>query len=278
MFISSNKTSFHEKYRIIGEHVTDYNFSPHMHDQCEYIYVKKGTCFLYVNSELVTLNSGEAFFLIPWQLHSIESEKNSELYIVTFSNEAIAFFDEYIDIDNCSSNPYIPSKNVNEIVFSELVGKKCSSIITLCACANLICNDFLKNNPQPKANKKSGTDNTISINATKFMRLHYKEKITLPQVAKAVGTSASYLSRVLSNTNSLGFAGYLDELRISYAQMLLRTTDMKIAEIAKASGYSNIRTFNRKFKEHFFQSPTELRKDEKQESKNNSYEKKNGDS
>lgn len=269
MFISSNKTSFHDKYRVIGEHVTDYAFSPHMHDQCEYIYIQKGSCFVYVNFEQITLNAGEAFFLIPWQLHSIESRKSSELYIVTFSNEAIAFFDEHIDTDNYSTRPYIPSESVNNMVFSELVDRKCSSVITLCACANLICADFLKNNPQPKAHEKSGTDNTIALNATKYMRTHYKEKLTLPQVARAVGTSASYLSRVLSSNNNLGFAGYLDELRISYAQMLLRTTDMKIADIARNSGYSNIRTFNRKFKEHFYQSPTELRKEEKQESINN---------
>ncbi len=269
MFISSNKTSFHDKYRVIGEHVTDYTFSPHMHDQCEYIYIKKGSCFLYVNFELVTLNEGEAFFLVPWQLHSIESGKNSEMFIVTFSNEAIAFFDEHIDIDNYSAKPYIPSEDVNKTVFSELVDKKCSSVIALCACANLICNDFLKNNPQPKGADKSGADNTIALNATKYMRTHYKEKLTLPQVARAVGTSASYLSRVLGSANSLGFAGYLDELRISYAQMLLRTTDMKIADIARSSGYSNIRTFNRKFKEHFHQSPTSLRKEEKMESEKN---------
>lgn len=266
MFISNNKTSFHEKYRVIGEHVTDYSFSPHMHDQCEYIYVKKGCCSVYVNFEIVSLKSGEAFFIIPWQLHSIESQIGCEMYIVTFSNEAIAFFDEYVDIDNYCTKPYIPSKSVNETVFSQLVDRKCSSIISLCACANLICDDFLKNNPQPKSDEKGFSDNTIAINATKYMRNHYKEKITLPQVARAVGTSASYLSRVMNNSNSLGFAGYLDELRISYAQMLLRTTDMKIADIAKSAGYSNIRTFNRKFKEHFHQAPTSLRKEEKTES------------
>lgn len=269
MLISSNKTSFHNKYRVIGEQVADYVFSPHMHDQCEYIFVKKGTCFIYVNSERITLTEGEAFFIIPWQLHSIEGQKGSEMYIVTFSNEAIAFFDEHIDIDNCSTQPYIPNKNVNDTVFSQLVEQKCSSIIALCACANLICDDFLKNNPQPKKSEKNGADSTIALHATKYMRTHYKEKLTLPQVAREVGTSASYLSRVLGQANSLGFSGYLDELRISYAQMLLRTTDLKIADIAKSAGYSNIRTFNRKFKEHFFQSPTELRKEEKQESKKN---------
>lgn len=269
MVISSNKTSFHDKYRVIGEHVTDYVFSPHMHDQCEYIYVKKGSCIVYANSELVSLYEGEAFFLIPWQLHSIEGQSGSEMYIITFSNEAIAFFDEHIDTDNYRTAPYVPSKNVNDMIISELVNKKCSSVITMCACANLICGDFLKNNPQPAGSEKSGADNTIALNAAKYMRNHYKEKLTLTQVARAVGTSASYLSRVLSRYNSLGFTGYLDELRISYAQMLLRTTDMKISDVAKSAGYSNIRTFNRKFKEHFYQSPTSLRKDEKQESENN---------
>lgn len=269
MFILSNKTSFHDKYRVIGEHVADYVFSPHMHDQCEYIFVEKGVCFVYINSELITLNEGDAFFVVPWQLHSIEGQKGSEMYIVTFSNEAIAFFDEHIDIDNYSTKPYRPSESVNKTVFPQLVEQKCPNVITLCACANLICADFLKNNPQPKGAEKSGADSTIAINAAKYMRTHYKEKLTLPQVAKAVGTSAAYLSRVLSSTNSLGFSGYLDELRISYAQMLLRTTDMKIADIARSSGYSNIRTFNRKFKEHFYQSPTSLRKEEKRESEKN---------
>ena len=263
MVISRSKINFRENCRVIAEHVTDYTFAPHMHNECEYICMLAGECTLRINFGTVKLAPGEAFFFMPWQLHSVEGCPGSEMYIITFSNTAVGFFDDIADTDCSTAKPYIPSADINAIVENELIKNDCADVAALCACANLLVADFFRHNPQLNKGADPASAGHIVHAAAKFVREHYREELTLMQVAEAVGTSASYLSRVMNLKNELGFSKYLNELRISHAQMLLRTTDMRIADIARDSGYTNIRTFNRIFKEHFHCSPSDMRNDEK---------------
>ena len=56
------------------------------------------------------------------------------------------------------------------------------------------------------------------------------------------------------------FVGYVNELRLNRAAMLLVTTDKPIIEIASISGFNNLSNFNRAFKMHFNKTPSAYRK------------------
>lgn len=56
---------------------------------------------------------------------------------------------------------------------------------------------------------------------------------------------------------------YLTNYKLHYARNLLRSTDMKIIDIAMNSGYSTISQFQVNFKAKYGVSPSEFRKNGK---------------
>ena len=68
---------------------------------------------------------------------------------------------------------------------------------------------------------------------------------------------ARALFKEMMNTT---FVGYVNELRLNHAALLLVTTDSPIIEIASKSGFNNLSNFNRAFKMHFGKTPSAYRK------------------
>ena len=88
---------------------------------------------------------------------------------------------------------------------------------------------------------------------------HYQEGITVSDIARAVGTSASYLSRVFKEITGATVIQSMNQKRLGKAKNYLDTTDMKIYEIADALGFENITYFSRFFKKHTGMSPKEYK-------------------
>jgi len=74
--------------------------------------------------------------------------------------------------------------------------------------------------------------------------------LSIAQVGNAFAQGSDY--------NSV--ADFIRDCRLEHARILLKTTDMKVADIAAASGFSRPTTFNHDFKARFNLSPTEYRR------------------
>jgi len=74
--------------------------------------------------------------------------------------------------------------------------------------------------------------------------------LNIAQVGSAFAQGSDY--------NSV--ADFIRDCRLEHARILLKTTDMKVADIAAASGFSRPTTFNHDFKARFNLSPTEYRR------------------
>lgn len=73
--------------------------------------------------------------------------------------------------------------------------------------------------------------------------------LKIADVAKALGTNATYVSRCINAERGATFSQFVNAYRISHAQQLLRQQpDMKIAALSTASGFANETTFFRAFK------------------------------
>lgn len=88
---------------------------------------------------------------------------------------------------------------------------------------------------------------------------NYREKPSLAEYAKDLCYSVPYLSAKFTKEVGMGFAEYLQGLRLEQACMLLETTDMPISRIANAVGYENLKHFNAIFKNKFQLTPREFR-------------------
>lgn len=78
---------------------------------------------------------------------------------------------------------------------------------------------------------------------TQFMAEHYREPLAVPTIAEAVGLHPKYLMRVFKKHCRVSVWEYLTQLRISHAQRLLITSDLKVLDIAMESGFSSAAPF-----------------------------------
>ena len=111
--------------------------------------------------------------------------------------------------------------------------------------------------------KKLDIGNTLTEESARIA--HYlggqfhDPELTLEKIARKVGIGAPRISTILQKAYNLTFKQYLNQIRVTEAERLLKETDRSITEIGFAVGYNNITHFNRVFKQNTDRSPTEFR-------------------
>ena len=98
--------------------------------------------------------------------------------------------------------------------------------------------------------------------AEKYVRDNYCDpNISLISAARHVGMSAAHFSTVFSQATGRSFITYLTALRIERAKELLRTTGMRLSDIAMEIGYNEPNYFSHVFRKTVGVTPKEYRRD-----------------
>ena len=82
-----------------------------------------------------------------------------------------------------------------------------------------------------------------------YVSRHFAEPLTIPAIAKAIDIHPTSATKMFKKICGMNLIHYLTQHRILHAQRLLATTDMKILDIALASGYRSASRFYAAFKE-----------------------------
>lgn len=92
--------------------------------------------------------------------------------------------------------------------------------------------------------------NSKHINACKeYVYSHIKERITIEDLADALGVSASYLSRLFKKEAGISVSAYIRKQKIDMAKNLLRFSDYSMIEIANRLSFSSQSHFIQQFRE-----------------------------
>jgi AraC-like DNA-binding protein len=110
-----------------------------------------------------------------------------------------------------------------------------------------------------KESHTNGAEPVRIWKARNFIHEHCGEEISLRHVAQAAGTSANYLSEKFKEATGINFVRYVAQLRYEKATQLLRQSELRVSEIAFATGFQSLSQFNRTFKKFAGKSPTEYR-------------------
>jgi two-component system response regulator YesN len=94
-----------------------------------------------------------------------------------------------------------------------------------------------------------------------FIQTHLKEELTLPEIASMVNMSESHFSHIFKKETGISLGEYINQVRIEQAKYLLKTSDLKINEIADEVGICNPNYFSTQFKRRTGMSPLEYRQD-----------------
>lgn len=95
--------------------------------------------------------------------------------------------------------------------------------------------------------------------AVEYIKMHYMEPISLPEVAEHVGVTPNYLCKRFQEHTEMKFTAYVNFMRVRQAQILLLTTSMRIAAISDAVGYTDPSYFIRMFRQYTKYTPMQFR-------------------
>ena len=251
----------HEIYGIYGQSLA---YAPHLHNHLELVGLIEGKAMAYGEEKVYEINSGDAFFIFPNQIHHYEKIADENYILLLFPMDILP---EYTSVfqSKVPKSALIPGALKNRHVLrsmQEILALKDSTesgsyrdYLTkgylLILFGQLFALSELEDTPH------------VDVQTVKLLLDycigHYKEEISLDQVASRLHLSKFYISHLFSQKLHLSYSDYIRSLRISEACRLLTETSLGITEISYQVGFPTPRTFNRAFLKYVGRTPREYR-------------------
>ena len=241
-------------------HEEKYNFHLHIHQYVELTLVLDGELRISVDGgEDEIAKAGDFILIFPFQSHKYSSDKVNKFVIYTFSPSLISDF-FLLTAGRVGRNAVFHADNATTELFkSKIIKGNDLNYYSIRACLYAMLGDFTKRVELRNRSNDSG----ILQNLVTYINEHYKEPLTLEEVAKAVGYSKSYLSHCIKSSFSFGFPTLLACIRCEAAKTLILETTKTSLEISEECGFGCERSFNRQFGAITGMSPGKYKKTSK---------------
>ncbi len=234
------------------------NFSAHIHEDIELVYVKEGGGYGDCNGKRYRLTPGSFFMAFPNQVHRYADCVPGEYLVLIVKPSALLSYGEvFLEGEPSSALWQAEDENVVyllERALAEYKEEGDSPVIR--AYLTALFGKLLRHYPIEK-NRVSG-DTVLEI--LQYCARHYKEDLSVASIAEELKLSRSSVSHIFSLRIGMNFCDYLNGLRLSDAVSLLKNKSYSITEVAERSGFSTLRTFNRAFLKQYGVSPSLYRK------------------
>ena len=279
------KATLHERdiltnefpFRLIVNENKRFIWPMHWHNASELLYVKKDNFPITVNNKEHLLQERDIVLIPGGRLHGFNSTSTTGIRI--FINFDLSMLDSVVGINRMSSvfqdTLFIRAKEdpqFHRIAEREILricedNQKQGATRQLAILARLL--DFLSvlyrgfSDKMIQAAEQS--ENSIKgfeviTEAFSFIEQNYMEEIQLEDIARAVGFSECYFSRIFKKITGKNFRQYLTEVRLNKAEGLLMDPNITVASVAYAAGFNSLATFERVFRQSNGCTPTEYRR------------------
>lgn len=203
---------------------------------------------------LIEMKLGESEKVINMfeQFYSLLSKINQ------FSQEYIRgrFLELVIDAHReiCETEDDVEEININYMVaLQSIMRVESISEIKLHASRMLICiTDYYS----AKYNKKH---NALVERIKRYVNQHYKDNISLTEIAGEVFMSPTYICAVFKRETGKTINEYMIEMKMNEAKKMLESTKVKIMDISEDLGYENSQYFSYSFKKYTGETPQQYR-------------------
>lgn len=92
-----------------------------------------------------------------------------------------------------------------------------------------------------------------------YVKINFKEEITLDEIANLVSMTVPSFCRYFKKITNKAFIQFTNEYRLVHASKLLAEQNITITEVCYESGFNNFSHFNKSFKKFTGQNPSEYR-------------------
>jgi len=232
--------------------------TPHIHPHLELIYLQEGESIAFTDGKEHRLEAGDLYLAFPNQIHYYHDQSPTSGSIVIFSAEILQDLQELLE----SKVPSCPVVKRDQLPPD--VKQRIENVVEA----------FLSDSPFGRIEAKGEllllmtkilpamelTDSSASQDSVKNVLVYcmenYLEPLTLEKMARDLHMNKFYLSHIFNDRIKIGFLEFLNNLRVEHACKILGK-EGSVIEVAYASGFSSIRTFNRVFREKTGMTPRE---------------------
>lgn len=223
----------------------------HFHEEIEIVYVVDGKLEVTISQEKKTYHSGEIFVINRGLLHSIEFiHENNHIYTYLLNTKVFSSFN--IDISNLD---FLSPKDLD--IFLQFSNYPTLLPIQKHIAMYQVYDELLKNSVKIESSRKK---NRKIDEVMTYINAHYNEEIQLIDIAEHFHFHPNYLSRLFKEETSLSLYNYLQRVRMKHAYQDVLYTSNHLLDIAYQHGFTNIKSFNRLFKELYGCTPSHYRK------------------
>ena len=103
------------------------------------------------------------------------------------------------------------------------------------------------------------------IRAKAFISENIDKRLTVSDVATAIGVSKNYLTNVFSATEGVPLMEYINRSKLSYMMLLIQRYGYTLAQAGKHVGFSDVNYISRIFKRYYGMTVTEYKRSQERE-------------
>lgn len=241
----------------------DWHSVPHTHNHTELFYIVGGKGQFLIEDEGFPVNANNLVIINPNVIHTEDSLNAQPLeYIVLGidgielatsenSNGRFCILDHFesAEISGCLRN--ILREMEQKSTGYEDVCQAFMEILVI----RLMRNTTLSVSSQPQTT----ANNRQCAAVRRYIEMHFKEPLTLEQLAEEAHMNKYYLSHVFKREYGVSPINYMISRRIEESKYLLAETDLSLSQIAQLLGFSSLSYFSQVFRRTQETSPMEYR-------------------
>ena len=146
---------------------------------------------------------------------------------------------------------------------NQLIGQRdgfwpCRSRSFLIEILHFIVYSYYLVDPEEEYSEDSDKEQFTKI--AEYLELHLEENISLATITKEFAINRNKLNDIFMKQTSMTCLGYLLNLRLDLAKIMLTKTELPIGEISDRVGYQDPNYFTKVFKENVGMTPSQYRK------------------
>ena len=248
-------------FRLYAHHSCRLSPIPHIHTHLEIIYMIEGSSIAIVDNKEYLIEPGDIFLAFPHQIHYYNHCLPIKMYLLIFP---IDFFKELKDVfqSQIPLSPVIKKAAIHvdidyriKKIYNNTHSDSSFDHITAKGYLLSLLGELLPLMTLIPIN--SNHDNIKSV--LTYCSQNYTKPLTLDILSKEFHLSKYYISHIFKERMNMSFTDFINSLRIEQACELLEK-DCSMTEVAFASGFSSIRSFNRVFVQNIGVSPRDYLK------------------
>jgi len=239
----------------------DKSWVAHFHKAYELIYVFSGCMEVILDGRSVLLHQGDYALALSNQVHQYKAVGQCHYWLGVFSSDFVPEFHALVKGKISTNLRFRCPDPVQTLLEQQLLishpKEQPPDYFQTVPCLLLVCGEYLKNahlvdRDNPSYEKMNEIADYIAAN--------FRSKLTLQDVATALGYDYYYVSRLFRKIFRVSFNDYVNDFRVNAAIQALRNTDSPITTISNECGFQSIRSFNDIFHKKTGTSPARYRK------------------